>query len=50
MSEKIYIKQNGEMKEVIPFIWHDVGHSHVETIGIMTKEVWEDVILEEKGI
>lgn len=50
MGETLYMEIDGEMQEVVPFIWHDVGHSHVEMIGVMTKETWDNVICEEKGI
>ena len=49
-DETLYMEIDGEMQEVVPFIWHDVGHPHVEMIGVMTKDTWNNVICEEKGI
>ena len=46
---KIYAVINGEIQEVIPFVWNDVGHSHVEMIGLISRENWDNIICDEKG-
>lgn len=46
---KIYAEIDGDMQEVIPFVWHDVGHSHVEAIGLISRDNWDNIICEEKG-
>ena len=46
---KIYVEIDGDMQEVIPFVWHDVGHSHVEAIGLISRDNWDNIICEEKG-
>ena len=45
---KIYAEIDGDMKEVIPFVWHDVGHSHVEAIGLISRDNWDNIICEVK--
>lgn len=42
--EQIYIKIDGEYVEAIPFIYQDIGHSHIDGINVAIKDEYDDVV------